>query len=261
MACAFALRNVGLSTYSTDEERVEAIRRWWHANGAAVIVGLLLGISALVGWKLWTDYRQARAENASQIYMAMVQATTQEQAERAEGYARQLLEEYRNTPYAASAAFELARQAVVNDDLPVAQAHLNWVLAQAKRPDTQQIARLRLARVLIASGDGTQALSVLSSDFDRGFSALVEELRGDAYRQLGQLEQARAAYDRAIAAHFGIADFVQMKRDALHLASSTTDAASPVEAESSAPAESPAPALPAETSAADVNDPNPVITE
>lgn len=251
MACAFALRNIGLSTYSTDEERVEAIRRWWHANGAAVIVGLLLGISALVGWKLWTDYRQTQAENASQLYMAMIQANTQQQAERAEGYARQLLEEYRNTPYAASAAFELARQAVANDDLPVAKAHLNWVLAQAKRPDTEQIARLRLARVLVASGDGTQALAVLSSDFDRGFSSLVEELRGDAYRQLGQLEQARAAYDRAIAAHFGIADFVQMKRDALHLASSATDAASPVEAEISVPP----------ATEADANDPEPATTE
>ena len=35
----------------TEEQQIDAIKEWWNKNGNAVIVGAVLGIGALVGWK------------------------------------------------------------------------------------------------------------------------------------------------------------------------------------------------------------------
>ena len=42
-----------MSEYQTDEEKVEAIRKWWRENGTAVVAGLVLGLAGLIGWQYW----------------------------------------------------------------------------------------------------------------------------------------------------------------------------------------------------------------
>lgn len=44
----------------TEEEQVEALKKWWKENGTAVIVGVVIGISAVVGFWKWREYRDAR---------------------------------------------------------------------------------------------------------------------------------------------------------------------------------------------------------
>ncbi|EHQ53555.1 hypothetical protein ECTPHS_12863 [Ectothiorhodospira sp. PHS-1] len=202
-------------SYATDEERVEAIKRWWKENGTAVILGLVVGLGGVVGWRLWTGHVESRAVDASEIYMAMVSAARQG-SEIAHDHGTTLMEGYRKTPYAALAALELARLAVERDDLVLAEGRLRWAMAQARTPEMVQVARTRLARVLIADGRAQDALTLLEDPVPEGFLALVEELRGDAHRALGDHARARAAYDRAMLISGGLSDYLQMKRDALN---------------------------------------------
>jgi len=37
--------------FSTEDEQVEAIKKWWKENGTSLIVGVVLGLSVLFGWR------------------------------------------------------------------------------------------------------------------------------------------------------------------------------------------------------------------
>ena len=54
--------------YDTEEEQLEAIKRWWRENGVGVILGVVVGLGALAGWKGWTWYQNEQAMAASAIY-------------------------------------------------------------------------------------------------------------------------------------------------------------------------------------------------
>ena len=58
-----------METYSTDEERLEALQRWWKENKSSVFGGLLLGMAAIGGWKIWQGNRLETAEQASLVYL------------------------------------------------------------------------------------------------------------------------------------------------------------------------------------------------
>src|SRR5690606_17314578 len=62
-------------------------------------------------------------------------------------------------------------------------------------------ARLRLARVMIAQDQAQQALDLLRAVNPGSFASSFAEVEGDALLSLGQREQARDAYQRALAAN------------------------------------------------------------
>ncbi|AHK79551.1 hypothetical protein M911_10750 [Ectothiorhodospira haloalkaliphila] len=198
----------------TDEDRIEAIKKWWSENGTAVILGLILGIGSLVGWRMWTGYVENQSIQASEIYLSM-QGLARMNSEAAVEQGQILMDDFRRTPYATLAALDLARMAAEADDLERAEEHLRWVIDRTRHEDQKHLAHARLARVLIAGGRYEDALDTLKGDIPEGFLAIVEELRGDAHRGLGETSEARAAYDRAILASAGVADYLRMKRDDL----------------------------------------------
>ena len=40
-----------METYNTEEEQVEALRRWWDENVKSVIAGIILALGVSGGWK------------------------------------------------------------------------------------------------------------------------------------------------------------------------------------------------------------------
>ena len=40
-----------MDVYKTEEEQVEAIKKWWNENGKSIIVGIVVGITAIFGWR------------------------------------------------------------------------------------------------------------------------------------------------------------------------------------------------------------------
>jgi predicted negative regulator of RcsB-dependent stress response len=51
-------------SYETDDEKVEAIKAWWKENGVAIVMGVAIGLGAIVGWRYWGDYRDSVAGQA-----------------------------------------------------------------------------------------------------------------------------------------------------------------------------------------------------
>ncbi|OOG20792.1 hypothetical protein B1C78_16895 [Thioalkalivibrio denitrificans] len=202
-----------MTEYTTDEEKVEAIKRWWKDNGTAVIAGIVLGLAGLFGWRYWVDLTESRAERASDLYFTVQQAARQGDVEGVRSRTGTLTEDYARTPYAAMAALELARLEADRGDLESAETQLRWVVEHSRRAEVEWLARVRLGRVLVATGRADEALPFVEGDAPPGFEALVQELRGDVYRHKGDYARALSAYDQAIGASAGGTEYLQMKRD------------------------------------------------
>ena len=42
-----------MDIYASEEEQVQAIKKWGKENGPGIIAGLILGLGALFGWRYW----------------------------------------------------------------------------------------------------------------------------------------------------------------------------------------------------------------
>jgi len=62
------------------------------------------------------------------------------------------------------------------------------------------VAKVRLAKVLLAQDKADDALVVLNSESVSAFEASIEELKGDIYLSQDDTEKARSAYQKAAAA-------------------------------------------------------------
>ena len=60
-----------MATYETEEEQLEALKKWWKENGRSILLGLLLGVLIIAGWRGWQAYQANRAESASTLYEQM----------------------------------------------------------------------------------------------------------------------------------------------------------------------------------------------
>jgi predicted negative regulator of RcsB-dependent stress response len=184
--------------YVSDDEQVEAIRQWWKANGSAVITGIALGLAAVLGWQQWMAHQAGHAEQLSQHYDTLVQAVERGDAEQARQQGVTLLEQAGDSTYAALVSLQLARLAADGGDYPTAAARLQWVVSHTPTVALQDLARLRLVRVLLAQNRYDEAETQLGQVRTTGFNAEREELRGDLAVARQQPEQARAAYQAAL---------------------------------------------------------------
>jgi predicted negative regulator of RcsB-dependent stress response len=111
----------------------------------------------------------------------------------------------------------MARLYVDKGDLAGAQHRLQWVIDHEDQQDIVHVARLRLARVLLADAQLDQALKLLANVDEETYTPIYQELLGDIYMAKQQPDQARVAYAAALAAMDETDDreILQMKIDDL----------------------------------------------
>ncbi|MBT4519856.1 MAG: tetratricopeptide repeat protein [Halieaceae bacterium] len=192
-----------MESYRTEEEQVEALKRWWDENGRSIILAAVIALAAGFGWQNWKDYDQRRAEGASALYQEMLEKLGGEEIstdklDAARDLALELKSIYPSSGYAQFASLHLAKMAVTAGDMDEAEVQLRAVLNEAsKGSDMAQIVELRLARVIAAKGDADQALAILSGAVDTTYQASYAMARGDILMQQSRLDEARAAYASA----------------------------------------------------------------
>ena len=71
-----------MDAYRTEEEQVEAIKRWWSENGKGVIAAVVIGVLGSVGWQSWQDRQVSQAEAASGIYQELLALSAEELSRR-----------------------------------------------------------------------------------------------------------------------------------------------------------------------------------
>lgn len=188
-----------MSEYETEEQQIEALKKWWKENWTSLIVGVAVGVSALFGWRYYTEQQNVHATQASDMYMQIIQSVTLDKVDdKTEDLNNTLINNFSDTPYAALSSMLLARSEYEKGNTDAAIAQLELAVKHATDDQTKQIANLRLASLYIENKQFTDAEAALSRPHDDAYTAQYEELKGDLYHAQGETDKARSAYDNAI---------------------------------------------------------------
>ena len=191
-----------MEQYGTEDEQVEALRRWWNENGRSTVAIIIIAVAAGFGWQAWQGHDIRQQEQASDLYLALLRAVDAPdslQGAQSVEIAEQLKSEFGSSHYAQFAALQLAAMAVGDGDLVEAESQMRWVLGQAPaNSDTAQVAQLRLARVLAAAGKTEQALDILTKTDPGPYGASYAIAQGDILLAAARRDDAREAYNQAM---------------------------------------------------------------
>jgi len=114
-----------VESYQTEEEQLEALRRWWKENGRSTVAAVVVALAGTFGWQSWQASKAEQEQRASDLYQAMMTALVTEQAGSAAGQgvdlANQLKRDYDGTTYAQFAALQMAAIAVKDGKLADAE--------------------------------------------------------------------------------------------------------------------------------------------
>lgn len=204
-----------MAEYETEEQQVEALKEWWKQNGIAVIGGAVLGISALVGWRGWNWHQENQATEASDIFVVLQEAVSKNDAAALSEKANILRDQYGSTPYASLAVLHHAKAQIDQNDHAAAEESLRWVLNNSKQDTVKNVARLRLARLLLADNKIDEAQAMVNAGVSDAYASLANEIRGDIFVAKGEIEQAKKAYDEAMLTTSGSVEYLQLKRSDL----------------------------------------------
>ena len=217
-----------MAAYDLEEqEQLDELKTWWKMYGN-LVTGVMVALAlAAVAWQGWNWWQRQQSAQASALYSGVQTAVVQKDAKRARELAGELIEKYSSTTYAGMGAMLAARVQADAGDPKNARVQLVWAAENAKDPGLRELARLRLAALMLDEKAYDDAIKQLATEPAASFAPRFGELRGDIFVAQGKLAEARAAYDSALAKfdvlakddevrqRGGYREIVQAKRDAL----------------------------------------------
>jgi predicted negative regulator of RcsB-dependent stress response len=203
-----------MDTYASEDEQVEALKKWWKENGLSVALGLVLGLVVVFGWRGWQGWQMEQNLQASAVYAEFEKEPTEE-------HGNLLMTDFPASPYTLQALLKLADLAVVAHNHDVAEKHWQWMIAHSEVSGFTHIARLRLAKLWLSDNKSNQVQELLSSvTLQDGFALAYQELLGDLHYQQGQLQAAAKYYRSALGYALALPsanERIQLKLDDLGL--------------------------------------------
>lgn len=184
-----------MEQFATEEQQVEAIKRFWKDNGLAIIAGAVIGLGGLWGWRYFTEQQLVSKEEASIEYQAAVEAAIDEKStEKLIAFTDQT-----DQPgYKAISELILATQHVEKRDYDAASDVLENLIVSEKDSPLAAVASLRLGALQLEQSQYEAAISTAENIKIESFQAQSLVLKGDALTALSRFEEAKAAYELAL---------------------------------------------------------------
>lgn len=201
-----------------EQEKLEEIKAWWKRYGnfvALAVIVCALSVSAFYGWRY---YRHQQALAAVTLYEQLESAQRANESKKVRDIAAQITGKYGSTPYAGMAALAAARASFAAGDLAAAKNRLQWVIDNAGEDEMRDVARLRLAGVLLDEKNYAEALKLAEAKPGEPFGVLYADMKGDILVAQGKVAEARTAYQQAldkVDAKNPYRQLLQLKLDAL----------------------------------------------
>ena len=180
-----------------EQEQLDTIKAWWGQYGNLILMTLAAAALAFAAFQGWRYYQHQRSVAAATLYEQLDRARRDNDAKKVRDIAAQITDKHGATPYAALAALAAARAAYGSGEVADAKTRLQWVIDSGKQTEMQDVARLRLAGILLDEKKFDEALRLLETQPGDSFSGLYANLRGDILYAQGKLAEARAAYQLA----------------------------------------------------------------
>ena len=181
-----------------EQEQVAELKAWWKQHGGRVLSIVVAVAVGFAGWVAFRTYSQSQAMQASALYDTVAKAAQANDAKALRDASGSLVENYSGTAYASMGALLSARYYFDRNDLKAAKAQLQWVMERGSSDDFKDLARLRLAAVLLDEKAYDEALKLLEAKPGAAYEAHYAALRGDVLLAKNQAAEARAAYKLAL---------------------------------------------------------------
>jgi len=187
-----------------EQEQVAELKAWWQQHGNLVVAAVVAASLTFAGWQGWRWYERGQAAQAAVLYEGIARAAQANDAKALRDAAGSLLE---------------ARFYFERGDTKAAKAQLQWVLEHGASDDFRDIARLRLAAVLLDEKAYDEALKALDEKHAAAYDAQYAVARGDVLVAKNDREQAKDAYklalDKAGPGNSAFRESVRMRLEAL----------------------------------------------
>jgi predicted negative regulator of RcsB-dependent stress response len=202
-----------------EQEQLAQLKSWWKDNGTLVITAVLAVAIAAAGWQGWRIWQASQAREAGALYDSLVKAMQADDGKALRDAAGSLVESFPRTMYASMGALAAARFHFERNDLKSARAQLQWVADRSPSDEFRDLARLRLAGVLLDEKAYEEALALLGAKHAEPMAAQYAALKGDVLVAKNQPAEAKAAYklalDKAGPRENALRSSVQLRLDAL----------------------------------------------
>ena len=181
-----------------EQEQLDEAKVWWKQHGNKVIWGITAFLLVVAGWRGWETWSRNQSAEASMLFDQAVQATGLNDLKTAKDAAARIMENHSRSAYAAPAAWLAGRINYETGDVKSARAQYEFALDHARDDGVRQMARLRLATLLMDQKEYDAAAKQLQGAFDPEFQGLANQLKGDLLAAQGKTAEARDAYKLAL---------------------------------------------------------------
>ena len=181
--------------FETEEQQAEAVKNWFKEYGLTIVMGLVIGLGGVYGYRYYDAEQEAGFERASTAYAEVLESIADKTA--FNGKVAQYKGEYGNNVYSNLLGFHQAKVAIDEKDLASAESTLADVVANADHEVIEHTARIRLARVQIALEKYEEALTTIAAAKGDAYNYSYELLRGDIWLARGDEQKAKAAFEKA----------------------------------------------------------------
>jgi predicted negative regulator of RcsB-dependent stress response len=201
-----------------EQEQIDAVKAWWNENGRLLMVVVIVALAGFVGVRGWHAWQGKQSQQAATLYASVIQQLGSNDAKRIGDAAQAVVDKFGSTAYAPRAQLLAAQASIQAGDSAKAKSQLQWVVDHAAADGLQNVARLKLASLLLDEKKYGDALSQLNAKHPQSFDGLYDDLKGDVLLAQGKKQEAHAAYQKAygeIEEKNGYRNLIKMKLDAL----------------------------------------------
>jgi predicted negative regulator of RcsB-dependent stress response len=206
-----------------EQEQIDTFKAFWERWGNLLMTVVTVVLLAFAAYRAWGWYQDNRSAQAALAYEQLRGAANAKDLAKVKETAGVVFEQFSGTVYGPMAALIAAKAYAEGDDLKGSKAALQWVIDKSKDDEFRQVARVRLAGVLLDEKLYDDALKQVTGVDSGRYAAAFADRRGDILLAQGKRDEAKAAFKMAFEKYEGTSPMkrlVQIKLDGLDAAGS-----------------------------------------
>jgi len=180
-----------------EQEQLDELKHFWKRWGNLITWALIVVLGAFAAYNGWNYWQRSEAAKAAAMKDTLEQALQSRDTARLQRSLADLQQGYARTLQAQQGSLLAAASLQAQGQGDAARAALTWASQNGPDEALRDIARLRLASLLLDQKAYDQARTVLSAPFRPALSGLAHDLQGDLAMAQGQAAQAIEAWKKA----------------------------------------------------------------
>jgi predicted negative regulator of RcsB-dependent stress response len=180
-----------------EQEQLDQIKHFWKKYGNLISWLLIVVLGAYAAWNGYQYWLRDQAGKAAMMFDEVERSVATGDLSRVQRSLADMKDKYPGTLFAHQASLLAAKFLSTKGQMDEAKAALKWVAGAAPEPAYRDIARLRLAALMLDAGAHDDALAQLAQPMVPSMSGLASDLKGDILMAKNQNAEALLAYRAA----------------------------------------------------------------